>query len=290
MTSRIPADPVPQPPCLPARWDALTSGEFASLLGGQDGHRTVAVLPIAATEQHGPHLPVAVDAVINRGILGRAISRLDPGTPVLVLPEQSIGYSPEHDRFPGTLTLSSSAALCIWTEIIACVAATGIRRLLIFNSHGGQVPLARLLIREARARNGMLATAVSWPDFGTPRELLDAGIIDEAECRHGLHAGQVETAMMMALAPDSVRMDLLADFPSRARDMAARYEWLQPEGAARIGWRAEDLNAAGATGNAAKATAATGEILLDHVATALATLLSEMTDPALTDQWLSPLT
>lgn len=271
---------------LPGRWDALGTSDFKALAAGPEADRIVAVLPIAATEQHGPHLPVAVDAIINRGILNRAIARLPKGTPVLTLPEQAIGYSPEHDRFPGTLTLSTETALALWTDIIAAVAASGIRRLLVFNSHGGQTPIARLLIREARVRFAMLAATVSWPDFGLPLELRQNGAIDDIECRHGLHAGQTETSMMMALAPDAVRTAELQTFASRAEDMATRYEWLQPEGAVRIGWRAEDLNIAGATGAASKSTAAIGETLIEHASTALATVLTEMTDPALTADWL----
>lgn len=272
---------------LPCRWDALSTSDFKALAAGPDADRTVAVLPIAATEQHGPHLPVAVDAIINRGILGRAMAQLPQGTPVLTVPDQAIGYSPEHDRFPGTLTLSTATAMALWTDIIAGVAAAGIRRLLVFNSHGGQTPIARLLIREARTQFGMLAATVSWPDFGIPADLRQLGVIDDVECRHGLHAGQTETSMMMALAPEAVRRSELATFTSHAEAMAGRYDWLQPEGAVRIGWRAEDLNAAGATGDAAKSTAAIGERLVDHAAAALATVLTEMTDPALTPDWLS---
>ncbi len=284
------ADQQKEPPVsarLPCRWDALSTSDFKALATGPDADRTVAILPISATEQHGPHLPVAVDATINRGILDRALARLPRGTPVLTLPDQPIGYSPEHDRSPGTLTLSTATAMALWTDIIASVAAAGIRRLLVFNSHGGQIPIARLLIREARTKFGMLAATVSWPDFGIPADLRHQGIIDDVECRHGLHAGQTETSMMMALAPDAVRRSELRRFASRAEDMAARYEWLQPEGAVRIGWRAEDLNAAGATGDAAKSSAAIGEALIDHAAAALATLLIEMTDPDLTAEWLS---
>lgn len=281
-------DPEPNLPILPARWAGLSGPEFAALATGTTRDRVVAVLPVSATEQHGPHLPTAVDASINRGILDRALADLPPGTPVLTLPEQVVGHSPEHGRYPGTLTLSSDTTAALWRDIIDSVAQTGFRRLLIFNSHGGQGQIAQLIVREARTRLGMLAATVSWPDFGLPDDVVADGTVTPAEIQHGLHGGQLETAMILALDPGAVRQAMVADFPSAAKDMVSRYEWLHPEGAVRIGWRAEDLNPAGVTGDATAATAALGHRLLAHAANALKTLLIEMTDPVLSREWLDP--
>ena len=116
-------------------WADLSTREFAQL----DPARTVAVLPLGATEQHGPHLPLSVDQVLVDGIIANALPRLPDDLPVLVLPTQQVGYSPEHARFDGTLTLSAPTVIANWTEVGECVARAGLKKLLLFNSHGGQV-------------------------------------------------------------------------------------------------------------------------------------------------------
>ncbi len=139
---------------LPRRWQDLAWTDFATL-----SPDTVVVLPVAAIEQHGPHLPVSVDATINQGILTAALALLPAEAPVLVLPAQVVGLSVEHTKFPGTLTGSAETLLALWTEIGESVARAGVRRLVIFNSHGGQPQLVDLVCRRLRIRERMFAAA-----------------------------------------------------------------------------------------------------------------------------------
>jgi creatinine amidohydrolase len=246
------------------RWQDLSWGDFAALPA-----ETVAVLPLAAVEQHGPHLPLGTDAEINAGMLARAAALLQPGAPLLLLPPQVVGLSVEHLRFPGTLTGEAETLLALWGEIGASVARAGVKRLLLFNSHGGQPQLLDLLARRLRTRHGMLAVACTWFRFGLP-----PGLVDAVEERYGIHGGLVETALMLALRPDLVRMDRALQF--RSAWEGAPFSVLEPEGATGFGWETQDLNATGALGNAAAATAEVGEAILAHVAPKLATLIEEM--------------
>jgi creatinine amidohydrolase len=247
-------------------WHDLTSAEFSAL----DPARTVAVLPIGATEQHGPHLTVSVDTTINEGVVARTLALLPDALSVLVLPTQAIGVSVEHDRYPGSLSLSPETAIAAWTEIGASVAASGLRKLLILNSHGGQPQVAEIVCRRLRIRHRMFAATCMWNRLAPP-----SGLVPPAELRFGIHAGQVETALMLALAPERVRPAELRDF---ANSTAA---WdgnagLRAGGAVAFGWQAQDLNPAGAVGNAAAATAELGEAVLARAAAALAGLLGEI--------------
>lgn len=261
-------------PALPAYWSDLTTADFRRL----DLARTIAVLPVAATEQHGPHLPLSVDTTIADGIVARMLRELPPGSPVLALPTQAVGFSPEHTRFAGTLTLRAETVMRVWTEIGECVAASGIKKLVIFNTHGGQVGALDLVARDLRARLGMLVYSLSW--FNLP--LLDETGADvnarfgANEHRFGIHAGDVETSMMLALAPQRVRMAQAADFASTSRARAQRFPVLGNGRSAKLAWMMQDYNPQGAAGNAAAATAEKGQALVDAAARGLATLLQEI--------------
>lgn len=255
-------------PALPCGlWAECTTTDFARV----DPQRTVALLPVAAVEQHGPHLPLATDAILNAGIVEAALARLPPSASVLVLPPQTVGDSLEHSAFAGTLRLDYDTLVESWLQIGAAVARTGVRKLVIFNSHGGQkahVDLVALRLRVAHAMRVVRAHSFS---FGTPPGLFAAD-----ELAHGLHGGQVETALMLHLRPDLVRREALADFASRGAELAAGGGLLGIEKPVGQGWMAQDLNPHGVCGNAADATAAQGRALLDHLADRLVTLLGEV--------------
>ncbi len=248
-------------------WHEMTTRDFAAL----DRERTVAVLPVGAIEQHGPHLPVYVDACINQGLIEAMLARLPAELPVLVLPMQSVGKSNEHIAFPGTLTLSAETLGRVCTEIGESVHRAGIRRLVLFNSHGGQPQVIEIVARELRVRLKMFAVTVSWWQGGYPPDL-----IPQEELRYGIHGGMVETAMMLHLRPDLVRMELAQDFVSTARTIAAENRLLQPLGGIGFGWQAQDLNEHGACGNARAATAELGRKLVEHAAAQFAQLLTEV--------------
>jgi creatinine amidohydrolase len=247
-------------------WQDLAWTDFAALPGD-----AIAVLPVAAVEQHGPHLPVSVDATINAGILARALDLAPPALTVLALPMQSVGLSVEHVRFPGTLTLSAETLIALLVEIGRSVRRAGVRRLVFLNSHGGQPQAIDLAARQLRA-DGLFAVNCHWGRLGKPPGVT----IDPLERRHGFHGGLVETSLMLHLRPDLVRMEHATDFRSAWIAEEARFSVLTPEGAIGFGWETQDLNEAGALGNAAAATAAIGEAILEHAAARLVQLWDEV--------------
>jgi creatinine amidohydrolase len=247
-------------------WQDLAWTDFAGLPPD-----AVAVLPVAAVEQHGPHLPVSVDATINAGILARALERAPPELTVLALPMQSVGLSVEHVRYPGTLTLSAETLMAVLAEIGASVRRAGLRRLVFLNSHGGQPQAIDLVARKLRA-DGLFAVNCHWGRLGLPPSVT----LDPVEQRHGFHGGLVETSLMLHLRADLVRMDQATDFRSAWIAEEARFSVLTPEGAIGFGWETQDLNEAGALGNAAAATPAMGGAILDHAAERLVQLWTEV--------------
>lgn len=254
-------------------WSELGTLDFARLRAAPDVGAVVAVLPVAATEQHGPHLPLGVDSDIADAILGATLPRLAPELPVLLLPVQRIGKSNEHARFPGTLTLSSETILRLWTEIGACVAAAGVRKLLLFNTHGGHVGVMDLVARDLREQCELIVYGCSWFNLPLPPELEARFGADEQ--RFGIHGGDVETSIMLAARPGLVDMAQARDFGSSSRERAARYALLGDGRSAKLGWQMQDYNPEGAAGNAAAATADKGHALIEAAATQLALLLAE---------------
>jgi creatinine amidohydrolase len=259
-------------------WANLSTQDFAQLIASGDAAKTIAVLPVAATEQHGPHLPLSVDTVLVDGVVAAALPHLASELKVLFLPTQAIGLSPEHARFPGTLTLKSETVIRLWTEIAESVAAVGIRKLLLFNSHGGQVGVMDIVARDLRARLDLLVYSASWfnlPLQGAQGHDVNA-LFGADEHRFGIHAGAIETSMMLALQPEQVSMAKARDFHSSAQDRAQKFAILGNAKSAKLGWQIQDYNAAGAVGNAAAASADKGRALVDAAGRSLALLLAEI--------------
>lgn len=252
-------------------WSDLTTTDFAAL----DRARVIAVLPVGAVEQHGPHLPLSTDADLASGVLTRIgtldRSRDDDGPIVLVLPMQPIGQSLEHEGMPGTLSLSAETVLRLWMDIGASVAASGVQKLAFFNGHGGNVAAMDIVARDLRARHGLLTAHTSWYALSGQEDALDAH-----ELRHGIHGGRAETSAMLALDPARVRMDKAIVFPSTSEGWADRYETVGIGGRpVKLGWLMRDLNPDGAVGDAAGATAELGERLLNTAAARFADFLIE---------------
>jgi creatinine amidohydrolase len=255
-------------------WADLTTTDFATLALD----RTIAVLPVAATEQHGPHLPLSVDTDLVEGVVAASLPHLPADVRVLFLPTQAVGFSPEHARFAGTLSLKSETIVRLWTDIGESVAASGVRKLVLFNAHGGQVSVMDLVARDLRARLDMLVYSVNWfnlPIHDANGQDLNA-LFSPEEHRFGVHAGDVETSMMRALRPELVRMAAAQNFRSTAQDRAERFDILGNGRSAKLGWQMQDYNAQGAAGNAAAATPEKGQALLDAAGRALAALLVEV--------------
>ncbi|MDZ7589281.1 MAG: creatininase family protein [Rubrivivax sp.] len=254
--------------CLPCgHWQDLTTTDFARV----DPSRTMALLPVAAIEQHGPHLPLATDALINQGVVNLALQRLPASASVLVLPALNIGDSLEHTAFPGTLSADLDALLGLWLAVGRSVARAGVKKLVIFNSHGGQRAHVDLAALRMRVSHGLLVVRAHSFAFGVPPGLFEAD-----ELAHGLHGGAVETSLVMHLRPELVRTSQLADFPSLGAALARRGGLLGAEKPVGIGWMTQDLNPQGACGNALAASADKGALLLDHMAGSLVRLLAEV--------------
>lgn len=253
-------------PSSPWWWD-LSTREFSEL----EMHNIVAVLPVGAVEQHGPHLPVRVDAAINAGIIQRAVEHRPAGLPVLFMPALPIGKSDEHLAYPGTLTLPYEVLGQVWFEVAKSAWRAGIRKIIFWNSHGGQPQLMEIVCRKLRVELGMLAVGASW--F---RTIDTSDLYSEAERQHGIHGGESETSVMLYLHPELVHMQHADNFVSASVAMEAKGGILTPEGGVSFGWMAQDLHPSGTTGNAAAADAERGEIEVERAARALLQLIEEV--------------
>ena len=269
--------PTSSAPALTSRfWADLTTRDFAALQSAGQADQVVAVLPVAAIEQHGPHLPLSVDATLLQGVIDAALPLLPADLPALFLPPQNVGLSTEHLAYPGTLSLSPATLLALWGELGAGVARAGIRKLLLLNGHGGNVAPMDIAARELRQQHGLLTYSSSWFNLPLPPEVQ--ALFPPEEHRFGIHGGAIETAMMLHLAPASVRMAQARHWPSSSQERAARYPLLGNGKSAKMGWAMQDYQRAGAVGNAASATAAQGQALVQAAAQGLAQLLAEMHD------------
>ncbi len=247
-------------------WRDLTTKAFSEL----DPETSVAVLPVGAIEQHGPHLPVSTDAVIAESVARQGLAQLDGSFAALLLPPQSIGKSNEHLAFPGTLTFSAEQLIGLWTAIGEGVHRAGLRKIVFLNAHGGQPQVMEIVARELRVRYSMMAVSASWWHMGFPEDLVPPD-----EQRHGIHGGLLETSMMLHLKPDLVKMELAKDFRPVLADMESEYRRLRHLGGVGIGWQAQDIHEEGVAGDAASASADIGEQIVDYVAAAFADLVSE---------------
>jgi creatinine amidohydrolase len=262
----------------PRFWADCSTAYFQALQANGAIQETIAVFPVAATEQHGPHLPLKVDSAIVDGVIAAALPYLSADVPALFLPTQAVGFSPEHDRFPGTLTLKAETVLRLWTDVGDSVAASGIKKLVLFNSHGGQANFMDIVARDLRSRLGLMVFSVNWyglPLVGPQGEDVNA-LFSDHEHRFGIHAGDIETSMMLALSPQHVDMQLAKNFASASETRAQQFSILGNGKSAKLAWQMQDYNVAGAVGNAAAATKEKGEKVIDAAGRALAMLLAQI--------------
>ena len=247
------------------RWIADTDG----LLNVSDA--TIVVLPLGATEQHGPHLPLETDSIIAEGICMRLKEMAADDLDVRMLPVEQIGYSLEHMDHKGSRTLAFDEAINNWIATGEAAAKRGVRRFVMMNAHGGNSPLMTVVAQELRVRCNMLAVATKWDRF-----IKGSSIIPEREEALGIHGGDIETSVMLALRPDLVRMDQARDFTNLQEHLSRDFEHLRAYGSSAFGWKAADLNRDGVTGNAAAATAEKGEALLALATHRFAELLTDV--------------
>ena len=260
-----------------AWWGDYPTTEYA----GIDPEATIAVLPIAAIEQHGPHLPVSTDTTIMQGMLETVIERLPAALDMRILPVQAVGKSNEHLASPGTLTLPATTLIEAWTELGASVARAGVKKIVVVTSHGGNEEVMGIVTRELRVRFGMLAVKTSWMRFGKPD-----GLYSDVENRYGIHGGDAETSLMLHFRPDLVDMRKAEDFVSAVTKAEKEFDLLRHTGTHAFAWMAGDLHPAGVVGEAAKATAEKGRATAEHQADGFIRLLHDVRKAALAE-WLA---
>ncbi|MEM6374497.1 MAG: creatininase family protein [Pseudomonadota bacterium] len=242
-------------------WSEQGRADFAAL-----PENAIAVLPLGATEQHGPHLPFCVDTTLTEAVLARTTT----AAPALQMPTLSVTKSDEHKAHKGTLTLSVTTLLAVLGDITASVARTGIKRLVFFNGHGGNTALLEIAVRAARIDHDLTAAHASWFAFA------DLSAYDPVALAHDLHAGDTETSAMCAARPDLVDMTKAQDFRTTMATWEAAGHLTGLTGQpARPGWIVDDLNTDGTLGNAAAATSQKGEDLLDSAAAGFAEWLED---------------
>lgn len=258
-------------------WGDFRTTEYASI----DPETTIAILPVAAIEQHGPHLPISTDTTIMNGMLETVIARLPADLDIRILPVQAVGKSNEHLRAPGTLTLPASTLIDAWTELGLSVARAGVKKIVVVNSHGGNEEIMGIVTRELRVRENMLAVKTSWQRFGRP-----AGMYSGREDRYGIHGGDVETSLMLHFRPDLVDMSKAEDFVSQVERAEKELALLRHTGTHAFAWLAGDLNPNGVVGEAGLATAEKGRLTAEHQADGFIRLLRDIRKARLAD-WLT---
>jgi creatinine amidohydrolase len=244
----------------------LTWTDVAAL---PDRENTVIVLPTGSIEQHGPHLPCAVDSIICSGVMGHALARLPASVPAFAMAPVTYGKSEEHLHFPGTITLSGETLLATMVEILESVYRSGFRKVLIVNGHGGQPQVMEMAARELRLRHGD-SIVVPHSTWRVPH--VGGKYFSDREKRLAMHAGHGETAIMLALAPDTVHMERAVanyppDFPSKL---------LSPDGRPACAWTARDFGPSGVIGDPLPATKEQGEAILESLAASWAQAITEL--------------
>lgn len=248
-------------------WTDFAAGEFEGL----DPMKTIAILPIAAVEQHGPHLPVGTDTIINTSMMELLVERAPAGLDIRILPVQAIGKSNEHIWAKGTITHTANNLIDAWTQIGLEVARSGVKKIVFVNSHGGNEEIMGIVARELRVRAGMLAVKSGWRF--TPPDVLG-----EVERRHGIHGGDAETSLILHFKPHLVDMARAQNFASIAARDEQQFKYLRPTGAFGhvYAWIASDINPEGAVGNATLATADKGRTIAEANVAGMLEVLAEV--------------
>lgn len=251
-------------------WADLKTADFADLPPD-----AVAVVPVGAVEQHGPHLPVSTDMTIAEGMaaaVALAVSERTGGAGTVVfLPGISYGKSDEHLDFAGTVSLDAQTLLSILLAVGAGLRRAGLRRIVFLNAHGGNIPVIQIACRTLRVEHGLFAVAAGWPAMGFPD-----GLVAAQERSDGIHAGFAETSLMLHFRPDLVDMSLAEDFVPASAGVARDNSVLRLLGPVSAGWAARDLHPKGAAGDARGASAQAGAAITAHIAERYAVLLEEV--------------
>lgn len=235
-----------------------------------DKQNTVIIQPVGAIEQHGAHLPLIVDAAIGMGVLGKALEKLDAQIPAFALPMLYYGKSNEHWHFPGTVTLSTETLSATLMEVGESMYRAGLRKLILMNSHGGQPQVMQMVARDLHVKydDFMVFPLFTWRAPNITKELLTP-----KEAQQGMHAGDAETSIMLALLPEQVKMDkAVAEYPPELPNTSL----LTPEGKLPFAWTTKDVSKSGVIGDATTATLEKGEQILASVSDGWVKVIQEI--------------
>ncbi|HIK15171.1 MAG TPA: creatininase family protein [Leptolyngbyaceae cyanobacterium M33_DOE_097] len=234
----------------------LTWTEIEALPNKQD---VVIIQPIGAIEQHGPHLPLAVDAAISQAVLGKALAQLDPAIPAYALPTQCYGKSNEHWHFPGTISLTAQTLTALLMETGESLYRAGFRKWVLMNAHGGQPQVMDIVARDLHQR---YEDFLVFPLFVWRVPNCAAELLTPVELEFGIHAGDAETSVMLSILPDQVRMNrAVTEYPPELPPDSL----LSMEGALPFAWVMRDLTQSGVLGDAKAATSAKGDRLMNSL-------------------------
>ncbi len=219
----------------------------------------VIIQPVGAIEQHGPHLPLIVDAAIGVGVLGKALEKLDSSIPAYALPSINYGKSNEHWHFPGTITLSTETLTATIMEVGDSIYRAGFRKLVLMNSHGGQPQVMQMAARDLHVKYGDFSV---FPLFTWRVPHITKELLTPKEAKLGMHAGDAETSLMLALLPEQVKLDkAVAEYPPEQLE-GSLLSW---EGQLPVAWVTRDISQSGVIGDATTATKEKGDRILESV-------------------------
>ena len=231
---------------------------------------TVIIQPVGAIEQHGPHLPLIVDAAIGMGVLGKALEKLHTSIPAYALPSLYYGKSNEHWHFPGTVTLSAQTLLANLTEVAESIYRAGFRKLVLMNSHGGQPQVMDIVARDLHIK---YSDFLVFPLFTWKVPHITGEMLTDKEKQLGIHAGDAETSIMLALLPDWVKMEqAIAEYPPTQLEGSL----LSMEGKLSFAWATRDLSKSGVVGDPTTATKEKGDRILESVSDGWVKLIEDI--------------
>ncbi|MEM5501146.1 creatininase family protein [Ahrensia kielensis] len=257
-------------------WSDFSPEDFSRI----DANNVTAILPLGATEQHGPHLPITTDSDIMDGMLNLVVEQLTHDLDVRIFPVERVGASDEHSRFTATQSLSSQQMVDIIVKRGEEANSHGIKKLVLVNSHGGNEPAMSIAALELRKRYDMLVVKTSWGRFGVPDDLFT-----DEEMKQGIHGGDYETSLMLAFQPSMVDMAKAQNFQSNTKLARETFTHLAPQSPHGFAWLAGDLNEHGVVGNAAAATAHKGRAAAVHQTSGFIELLRDVRKADLND-WI----